>query len=927
MAPVLLSLILPSLATRALAFAPTEGAGAAPNRIEHKHLQEQLRLRHLPAWEEFTLGEGRGRDGSGAWTATWDETERTPVRAMGPGIALDDTTTAAGVEASLRTFFAANPGLAGVPDAELVVRSIGYSGATGMWYVDFDRLITGVPIWRGGVTARVRALEGQGDGELVMFGIKTYPSVLGLAKATVSTQDAEAIAQLEGPAAMADHTGVTASLVALPWDRDGGVDVRLCWEVHSHTASPVGDWVTHVDALTGERLNTYNSISFFEGVVQGTHDTRTVDGNYTTSSLPEGKFTGADGTTEYADSTGAMSLSDATTWTMGLNGSYVTVRNMAGSNGAMAVTADSQIWTTVYATQAEIDTYKFVFDVRDWGDDIAPGLGMMSEPLTAKVNSNSNCNAYYDGNLNFYKEGGGCNNTGRIADVIYHEWGHGFHYYSLEAGTYDGSMSEGISDTVATFLTHDSQIGPYFYTSGGPVRDVSVTRIYPDDMDGEVHDEGLIFGGAVWDLWEALDTTYGESREESGTAWRTVNTLLANGIKAGPTIPDSYDEFLLADDDDNNTSNGTPHMCELIEAFGAHGLGPGADGAVIGLDHTALVNQPAGVPVFVPGLVVNLAPGCTEFTLASANVHYSTDSGSTWSDAVATLAGDDFTAELPAFPADSIVEYYLSAVASDGTEVTLPAGGVIAPYTFYVGGLREIWCASLDEDDGGFTHELLDGREAEGADDWTWDRPQGMAGDPSDPYTGRQVWGNDLGGGNYNGEYQAEVQNRLSSPAIDVGGDTQLILQYRRWLNVEDGLYDQASIYANDAVVWGNHTTAERRGDEHTQDEEWMLHTVRLSDVSSPLTLGWDLTSDGGLEFGGWNIDDVCVYVADTGSGGTDSDSGGDDGAGGDDPGDTSGGGGIEIGGGCSCATAPAVPWPAAGLFVAMLAVRRRRVS
>ena len=34
----------------------------------------------------------------------------------------------------------------------------------------------------------------------------------------------------------------------------------------------------------------------------------------------------------------------------------------------------------------------------------------------------------------FLSRGGGCNNTGRIADVSYHEWGHGFHYYNLLSG-------------------------------------------------------------------------------------------------------------------------------------------------------------------------------------------------------------------------------------------------------------------------------------------------------------------------------------------------------------------------------------------------------------------------------------------------------------------------------------------------------------
>ncbi len=923
----LLALVLPLTSTRALAFAPSEGSGVEPNRIEHFHMPEQLRMRHLPAWEEFTQGDGAG------WQARFDEVEDTTRRAWGPGIPMADVSDEAGVEASLRAFFADNAGLVGVDDSELELRAAGYSESNDTWYVDFDRMIAGVPVWRGGVTARIHG------GELVMFGIETYPGVRSLPKPTVSASDAEAVAQLEGPAAMADHTDVTSSLVALPWDRDGGVVVRLCWEVHSHTDAPVGDWVTHVDAQTGERLNTYNTVRFFTGTVQGTHDTRTVDGSYTTSVLPLAKFTGSGGTTVNADEYGAVTLADDETWTTTLSGSYVTVRNQAGSNGSLSVTNSSPVWTTAAATQAEIDTYKFATNIRAWGLLIDPSNGMSSDSLTAKVNANSSCNAYYDGNINFYSAGGGCNNTGQISDVVYHEWGHGFHYYALEAGSYDGSMSEGIGDTVATFQTHDSEIGPYFYTSGGPVRDVSDLRVYPADMDGEVHDEGMIFGGSVWDLWGELLTTYGESRSDSGDAWLTVNTLLANGIKAGPTIPEVYDEFVLADDDNNNTADGTPHLCELLDAFGRHGLGPGGDSALIGIDHAALGNQRADSVIPLSGTVINLAPSCTDFTLTSATIRYSTDDGSSWESLPAVVSGDTFSADLPGFPAGTIVTYYITARADDGTQVSLPAGEDIAPYTFYVGALTEVWCASLDDDDGGFTHELIDGRDQEGADDWSWGRPGGLAEDPSEAYAGNKVWGNDLGGGNYNGEYQTSIENRLSSPEIDVGANTELILQYRRWLNVEDGVYDQASILANDATVWTNHASSESVGDEQTQDDEWMLHTVRLSSVASPLTVAWDLSSDGGLEFGGWNLDEVCVYAPaealDTGGDDTSGDNGGNGGNGdnggngGDNSGSTDTGDNpkIAVNGGCGCASAPAVPWSAAGLLIAMVAVRRKRVG
>ncbi len=42
------------------------------------------------------------------------------------------------------------------------------------------------------------------------------------------------------------------------------------------------------------------------------------------------------------------------------------------------------------------------------------------------MNRENSCNAYWNGStVNFYREGSGCGNTGEIAAVFDHEWGHG----------------------------------------------------------------------------------------------------------------------------------------------------------------------------------------------------------------------------------------------------------------------------------------------------------------------------------------------------------------------------------------------------------------------------------------------------------------------------------------------------------------------
>ena len=79
--------------------------------------------------------------------------------------------------------------------------------------------------------------------------------------------------------------------------------------------------------------------------------------------------------------------------------------------------------------------------IRDWGARIAQrSIGINS---FFYVNRAKGCNAYYNGDVNFFAKEGRCNNTAEIF-VNYHEWGHGFHYYSVNGGggIVDGSVGK-----------------------------------------------------------------------------------------------------------------------------------------------------------------------------------------------------------------------------------------------------------------------------------------------------------------------------------------------------------------------------------------------------------------------------------------------------------------------------------------------------
>src|SRR5690606_30853265 len=127
---------------------------------------------------------------------------------------------------------------------------------------------------------------------------------------------------------------------------------------------------------------------------------------------------------------------------------------------------------------------------------------------------------------------------------------------------------------------------------------------WPEDR-GEVHDEGRIIGGALWDLRVALSEALGPAE---GVA--LTDRIWYEATRRAVDIPSMYPEALLVDDDDGDLSNGTPHSCIIDQVFYAHGLvGPAVLGGAV---RTAELAADGTLPVEltlepIEGLCVALA--------------------------------------------------------------------------------------------------------------------------------------------------------------------------------------------------------------------------------------------------------------------------------------------------------------------------------
>jgi MYXO-CTERM domain-containing protein len=205
----------------------------------------------------------------------------------------------------------------------------------------------------------------------------------------------------------------------------------------------------------------------------------------------------------------------------------------------------------------------------------------------------------------------------------------------------------------------------------------------------------------------------------------------------------------------------------------------------------------------------------------------------------------------------------------DGSSSVFPENRADPEYEFFAGEVEPLFCTDFSTNPftEGWTHNLTAGTTAGRPDDWDWGIPMSpvASNDPTAAFSGVEVLGNDLGGPDEDGMYQPDVQVYAQTPIIDTGVNSDVRLQYWRWLSVEDGFFDQATIYGNGRVAWQNlNTDSGDQSNTHHLDREWRFHDVPLSAQvqGGKVQVKFEIDSDGGLEFGGWTIDDFCVVAA-----------------------------------------------------------------
>jgi Zn-dependent metalloprotease len=755
----------------------------------------------------------------GVWRVySWNPQTRTPRFVYGSGIDMTAAVASGDLESIARRVVTANPEVFRADNASLRLQEI--TTGLGKRAVHFQQTYRGLDVWGAGAH-----LTFTDAGRLFVMGGDTYDNITVDAVPTLSAAQAEAIARRDVPYdPRTDSVEEGAQLLILPVPlNETTVEHHLVWRVRVHTEDPLGIWVTHVDAHSGEILWRYNDVQFLDvtgNVASNIEKLTWCNGQQQLPSIYQRvQATGLPTVT--TDASGNFVIPNAGTnpvnVTVDFYGPYARVYNQAGNEATLtlAITPGQPgqfVFTDRNSQADERDVFDAVQQVHDFFETFAPSFNYTDSRMTCYVSLSSTCNAYYNGNINFFNEGDGCANTGRIQGVVEHEYGHGVQQ-ALIGWQGDEGLGEGNGDILANLLTQESIIGRGFYVSDceNGDRDSENSLIYPDDVVGvEIHYAGRVIAGFHWDLMKLLQEIHGVQAGTTlaGSLWHWGRAL------EHPTMqPDQVMATFIADDDDGNLDNGTPHYALLCEAAGNHNFDCPAITEGVFITHTPPASFTAPQDVELLATITSTAAAMNPDSL---RVIYAVNDGA-FQTATLTPTGqpNEYHMTIAGLELPSEVDYYIRATDQLGNANTEPTLAPARMHSFDFGFVYDPF-----ETETGWTVDL-EGTDT--ATDGMWERvdPAASATQPEDDHTpgaGTLCWLTDNG---IPGEHPLNNDvdggtTTLYSPVYSLGGAQAAEVKYWRWYSNNKGYLK----YAESWVVQARNNGGAWIDIENGQDEQ-----------------------------------------------------------------------------------------------------------
>ena len=503
----------------------------------------------------------------------------------------------------------------------------------------------------------------------------------------------------------------------------------------------------------------------------------------------------------------------------------------------------------------EASAYRSTNLIHDHMRSWLPEFSDLDWSMPVNIDVVGECNAFYDGgSINFFDEGGGCNPTSLIADVVYHEYGHAINdwfYQSYFYGFNNGAMNEGYADFWAMSLADIAEIGKGFYTENNDgIRRYDVDpKVYPEDIVGEVHADGEIICGAWYDTHLLLGGDWDVTMPLFVDAFPGLQATVVNGFE-GIAFTDVLLDALQADDDDDDLLNGTPNAAAIIEGFDIHGI---SLFSYVDLEHEPVEFATATEDVLIEAEASIDFPYVVYFE--AARLHYRTSPNDAYTVVDMAQDGDVFSYVIPGVPSGTVVEYYLDILdvfggtsSSSPTAAHKPVNGNLPHYILV--GVEPVLINDLDDysEFGVWDMDLPTDNATTGW--WTEAIPVGSMGDVTDPSTvvaplqdhtdglygfayvtglnpplGEGIGANDVDGGH----------TTLISPIIDLTPYENPVLSYWRWYtNAPASGANPASDWWQVEVTNDGGNTWQYLENTSQQDISWRRKAFRVADVLEP---------------------------------------------------------------------------------------------
>jgi trimeric autotransporter adhesin len=565
---------------------------------------------------------------------------------------------AAVVEKAIRQFIHESVDVLGIDESQLGPARV-TQVTPDLWQVHISQQVRGIPVLFGRLAATIS------HGNLILIGTENWgnvkiPTVPIVASDRALENGLGQAGLIFSPKSFWKMPALEVVPFGPPQHQRGnsyigpmgdGYGHHLVWSFGFNEDKDQGRWEAVVDAHTGEVISLQDKNAYADATITGgiypltntdvCPTPQTCGAMQLNSPMPWAN-TGLAAPNNFTNGAGRFDYTSGTVTTT-LNGKYVRVSDSCGAVTASAsgdialggtngqhdcTTGGGSAGNTPASRSAFYEVNMLAAQARGW----LPTNTWLAGQLTANVNQASTCNAFWNGStINFYRSGGGCRNTGEIAAVFDHEWGHGIDDFDAN-GTLSNS-SEGYADIAAIYRLQASCVGHgFFWTSDrgcgqtadgtgfnqneaqsgaahcntdcSGVRDSDWAKhsdntpdtpqnfVCPKCSTGpgpcgrQVHCAAAPVRQAAWDL-VTRDLTAAPFSYDSNTAFIVGNKLFYQGsgnvgtwhacdctagTADGCGATNGYMQWLAADDDNGNLNDGTPHMTAIYNAFNRHNI-------------------------------------------------------------------------------------------------------------------------------------------------------------------------------------------------------------------------------------------------------------------------------------------------------------------------------------------------------------------